>query len=296
VTHSRSLQILSISTAVFASACATDPADSVDTYEASASPGDVATHIMPIRNPDKVDNITPLVAPHLTFFGGPLLRNVDIHPVFWTSNVAFQSNINAFYPAVAGTGSALWAMLAQYGLGFRSAGWPAVVDNRPTGTFTDPQIQTEVLRLINAGSLPGPTSNTYYPVHFPAGVTIKLGTSTSCVQFCAYHSTFQVRNSAGTIINVNYGVVPDIGSPGCNGGCGGNTVVNNTDSVASHELVEAATDPAVGLATVFGPPLGWYDQGNNEEIGDLCNGIQGTSAGFVVQKEWSNAANACVDH
>jgi hypothetical protein len=127
-------------------------------------------------------------------------------------------------------------------------------------------------------------------------VTIKLGTSTSCVQFCAYHSTFQVRNSAGTIINVNYGVVPDIGSPGCNGGCGGNTVVNNTDSVASHELVEAATDPAVGLATVFGPPLGWYDQGNNEEIGDLCNGIQGTSAGFVVQKEWSNAANACVDH
>ena len=62
-----------------------------------------------------------------------------------------------------------------------------------------------------------------------------------------------------------------------------------------HSRVEATTDPAVGLATVFGPPLAWYDP-NNGEIGDICNAIQGTSAGFVVQKEWSNAANACVDH
>jgi len=295
VTHSRSLQILSISMPLLASACA---ADSADTYEASASTEGTATHITPLQNPDKaVANIAPNVAPHLTFFGGPILTHIDIHPVFWNANVAFQSNLNSFYPAVAGSGSALWTMLSQYNISSRLAGWPAVVDNKGTGTFTDAQVQSEVLRLINAGSLPGPVTNsTYYPVHFPAGVTIKLGTSTSCVQFCAYHSTFQVQNSAGTIINVNYGVIPDIGSPGCNGGCGGNTVVNNTDSVASHELVEATTDPAVGLATTFGFPLGWYDQGNNEEIGDLCNGIQGTSAGFVVQKEWSNAANACVDH
>jgi hypothetical protein len=115
--------------------------------------------------------------------------------------------------------------------------------------------------------------------------------SRSCVQFCAYHGTF-VRNG----VNVNYGVVPDIGQSGCNGGCGGSTVTNNTNSVASHELVEATTDPAVGLATVFGPPLGWYDQVDNGEIGDICNAQQGTTAGFVVQKEWSNAAHACVDH
>jgi hypothetical protein len=58
--------------------------------------------------------------------------------------------------------------------------------------------------------------------------------------------------------------------------------------------VEATTDPAVGLATFIGPPLSWYDQNNNAEISDLCNGQQGMVSGFVVQKEFSNAAAACV--
>lgn len=87
-----------------------------------------------------------------------------------------------------------------------------------------------------------------------------------------------------------------MGSGGCQAGCGTGTVTQNTDSVASHELIEAVTDPAVGLATVFGPPLGWYDQPDNQEIGDLCNAPQGTCGGFSVQKEWSNRNGACVDH
>ena len=111
------------------------------------------------------------------------------------------------------------------------------------------------------------------------------------MQFCAYHGTF-VRNG----VNVNYGVIPDIGQSGCNGGCGGSTVTNNTDSVASHELVEATTDPAVGLATTCVPPLAWYGQVDNGEIGDLCNGQEAANAcgTFTVQKEWSNSAHACV--
>jgi hypothetical protein len=123
--------------------------------------------------------------------------------------------------------------------------------------------------------------------------------SQSCVVFCAYHGTLQVQNGAGTIFNINYGVIPDQGG-GCAGGCGGNAQrVNNLDSVSSHELVEATTDPAVGLATVVGPPLGWYDP-NNGEIGDICNGQQGTTTGnghpYVIQLEFSNAVNDCVQN
>lgn len=283
--HSR-LLLLSLSLPLFASACATD--DDV-TDDAVIEPGGV--HMLPLTTGDKAQNaITPRIA-GLTFFGGPVLKNVNVHPVFWNSATKLQSNINSFYPAVIG-GSPLYKMLVQYssiGSGTAVAG---IVDTSSTASVRDSAVQSRISALITAGRLPAPTANTYYPVHFPSGMTITAPDgSRSCVQFCAYHGTF-VRNG----VNVNYGIIPDIGQSGCNGGCGGSTVTNNTDSVASHELVEATTDPAVGLATTFGPPLGWYDQVDNAEIGDLCNAQQGTTAGFVVQKEWSNAAHACVDH
>jgi hypothetical protein len=283
--HSR-LLLLSLSLPLFASACATD--DDI-TDDAVIEPG--GFHMLPLTTGDKPQNaITPRIA-GLTFFGGPVLKNVNVHTVFWNSATKLQSNINSFYPAVVG-GSPLYKMLAQYssiGSGTAVAG---IVDTSTTASVRDSAVQSRISALITAGRLPAPTANTYYPVHFPSGMTITAPDgSRSCVQFCAYHGTF-VRNG----VNVNYGIIPDIGQSGCNGGCGGSTVTNNTDSVASHELVEATTDPAVGLATTFGPPLGWYDQVDNAEIGDLCNAQQGTTAGFVVQKEWSNAAHACVDH
>jgi hypothetical protein len=188
----------------------------------------------------------------------------------------------------------LFDMLSQYSAIGRGSGVAGFVDNRTTTRVSDAAIHTELNRLFTAGSLPAPTANNYYPVHFPAGVTVTAPDgSQSCVVFCAYHGTY-VRNG----VNVNYGVIPDQGG-GCAGGCGGNAQrVNNMDSVASHELIEAVTDPAVGLATVFGPPLAWYDM-TNGEIGDICNGQQGTTVGgdgvtYTIQLEFSNAANNCV--
>jgi hypothetical protein len=298
MTNSRLLKLLSVSVSLMASACVADSATGVDNQEADqADQVESASTVkmLPIQNSSRIETdpaaaskIQPLVAPHLTNFGGPLLRNVSIHAVWWRSTTRFQSAFNAFYPSI--TNSPLWAILAQYGIGTGSAA-AGITDNDTATTISDASIHTELNRLFNAGSLPAPSANNYYPVHFPQGAHITAPDgSRSCVQFCAYHGTY-VRNG----VNVNYGVIPDVGDSGCNGGCGGNTVQNNEQSVASHELVEATTDPAVGLATVIGPPLGWYDP-NNGEIGDICNAQQGTTNGFVVQKEWSNAVNACVDH
>jgi hypothetical protein len=250
--------------------------------------------MMPIQGAEKAANVTPRIA-GLTYFGGPVLINVDVHPVFWNSTTKLQSNINAFYPAVIGSGSSLYtSLLPQYtnaagahiGTGTAVAG---ITDTKTTASVSDAQVRTELNNLFAASRLPLPNANRYYPVHFPSGMTITAPDgSRSCVQFCAYHGTY-VRSG----VNVNYGIIPDIGQTGCAGGCGGSTVTNNTDSVASHELVEATTDPAVGLATTFAAPLAWYDRVDNGEIGDLCNGQQSTAAGFTVQKEWSNRAGAC---
>ena len=95
---------------------------------------------------------------------------------------------------------------------------------------------------------------------------------------------------------VFYGVIPDQGGA-CAGGCGPSPVADGTTDVSSHELIEAVTDPGVGLAKSNASPLAWYDQSNGE-IGDICSGSgdSATEAGYTVQLEWSNAKNGCISH
>jgi hypothetical protein len=285
------LKLLFLPAALSVSACA---ADSATTDELVPINDTTVIHMLPMGDPAAAPQAAPPGA-HLTNFGGPTLVNVHVAPLFWNSGVQFQTNLNPFYNDVPN--SPIFTLLSQYGIG-HGDGQAGFVDTRATRSVSDATVQAEVLTQINAGHLPAPTANTYYPVHFPAGMNVTAPDgSRSCVVFCAYHGTFQVQNAAGTIVNVNYGVVPDQGG-GCAGGCGANAQrVNNLDSVASHELIEAVTDPAVGIATVFGPPLAWYDM-TNGEIGDICNGQQGTTTGnghaYTIQLEFSNAASNCV--
>ncbi len=277
------------------SGCAADssPADeSVDNVEVGAS----NVHLMPMHTTSEGSNgaLVSAAAPagaHLTYFGGPVISNVKVYSVFWNSSVPNQASLNSFYSTI--TGSAYLSWLSEYNtstqtIGLGSLGGSVVDTGAPTGsTITDTQIQAELSRLMAAGQLPANNANNLYMIHFPAGVTIKQGTSTSCVQFCAYHGTY-VRGGQ----NAYYGVIPDL-SGGCASGCGSNTKLNNTTSVASHEMIEAITDPAVGLAQNLAAPLAWYDN-TNGEIGDICNGQQGTVSGFTIQLEYSNALNACI--
>ncbi|HVY46846.1 MAG TPA: hypothetical protein VHB21_13255, partial [Minicystis sp.] len=228
---------------------------------------------------------------HLTYYGGPVLANVKVWTVFWNSSVPSQSTINAFYQTI--TSSAYFDWLTEYNtaaqtIGHGSLAGSVVDTGAPSGsTISDAQIQSEIKRLINAGQLPPNDANNLYMVYFPAGVTITQGGSSSCNEFCAYHGTFSLNGG-----NAYYGVIPDL-SGACASGCGNGTKIQNTTSVSSHEMIEAVTDPAVGLAQSLGSPLGWYDQVNGE-IGDICNAQQATVDGYVVQKEYSNALKDCI--
>ena len=237
--------------------------------------------------------VTPPAGAHLTYFGGPVLSNAKVQAVYWGSNVALQPHLNAFYGAI--TSSAYFDWLSEYNtptqhIGRGSFGGGHVITpSIHATTLTDAQIQKELAKQIAAGKLPKSDPNTIYMIHFPPGISITQHGSTSCVQFCAYHGTF--KKSAQ---NVYYGVIPDQGGA-CAGGCGPTPAADGTTDVSSHELIEAVTDPAVGLATTTGAPLAWYDQANGE-IGDICAGSGDSAqvAGFTVQVEWSNARGACV--
>ena len=122
-----------------------------------------------------------------------------------------------------------------------------------------------------------------------------MGGSSSCQAggFGGYHSSFRSGRA-----HVRYAVSPDMGAgSGCDTSCGGGSPLAAVTSVASHELVEAATDPEVGLAKGLAAPLAWYDSSHGE-IGDVCAGHDGKlragGAVWTVQKQWSNKAGACV--
>ena len=267
-------------------------------------------HYMPVeRNDPKgsaesfpLDSASPTatdapgpVGAHMNYNGGPVLSNVVIHTVYWGSSVANQAEFNTAYGKMVDSEYFDW--LSEYNtptqtIGRGSFGGSFVDTSPPSGNVTDVQIQTELARLIRAGSLPANDANNLYMIHFPPGVSITGpgGTSSSCVQFCAYHGTFVLNGK-----DAFYGVIPDLGGA-CAGGCGPGSQFDNTTMVASHEVVEAVTDPAVGLATVAGPPLAWYDNSNGE-IGDICAGPSIPPAvinGVTVQLEWSNRSNLCI--
>jgi serine protease len=274
-------------------------------------------HTMPWRDPNALQVQAAPAGAHLNYYGGKVISNVQVVQVNWgsTVNTTISSGMPGFYTAIT-SAPTFWDWIAnEYkttGLngvdgapgsnqGFGRGTFLSTVTITPTNTsaaLTDAQIQTEINSKIAAGTLPAPTDNVIYMINFPLGKSITDPSGgKSCVGggFCAYHGTFK-RGSQ----NVIYGVLPsnEPGS-GCNTGCGGSAnFFDNYTSVASHELVEAATDAEIGLTATVGRPIAWYDPSNGE-IGDICNAQQGTITAasgtvYTVQAEFSNVSNNCI--
>lgn len=284
-------------------------------------------HIVPVLDPSNLNNAAVgFAAPagaHLSYFGGPVISNVHVVQVLYGSGSynaqvagTASPSMGNFYSDLTGTNSGYTSLLTQYNTP-ASGGTNQTIGNgtfdglfqivpapgNNGSTITDTQIQAELLAQITAGHLPAPildaagNVNTLYMIFFPPGKTITQGGSSSCVPggFCAYHGTTSTTLNSKNLL---YGVHPDMQSGLCStGGCGNGGVFGNYTSVTSHELTEAITDADVGIATTFAPPLAWYDMVNGE-IGDICNGQQGTyvanGTSYTIQLEFSNAANNCV--
>jgi hypothetical protein len=278
---------------------------------------------VPFRDPAAPIIFAAPAGAHLSYFGGPVISNVQVVQILYGSGsynaqVAGTAtpSMGNFFADLTGTNSGYVNLLTQYNTPASGGTNQTIGNGTFIGTFQivpsaanngstidDSNIQAELLAQISAGHVPAPTTdaagnvNTLYMIYFPPGKTITQGGSSSCVGggFCAYHGT---TSNTFNSLNVLYGVHPDMqAGSGCSTGCGNSSVFGNYTSVTSHELTEAITDADVGIATTFSPPLAWYDM-TNGEIGDICNGQQGsyTANGttYTIQLEFSNAANNCV--
>ena len=265
----------------------------------------------------------------LTYYGGRVVSHVrtvgllygpGTYRTYVTGGVS--PNLGTFLTGVSGSAYLSWldgeyntvtpTPTANLGKTNQRIGWgtyAGLVSVTPSaangGThILDSQVQSELSAQIVAGHLPAPqkdaagNNNTDYVVYFPAGTSICIdgggGCSMASGGFCAYHGTIANVPGYG---EVYYTVMPDF-TPAA-GGCGTDPVeFHDATSVLSHELVETITDPEVGVASNYAPPLAWYDK-TNGEIGDICNAQQGTLLGsdgvtYSVQTEYSNALGRCV--
>lgn len=238
------------------------------------------------------DRLAPLLAQtgaptSVAYFNGPLLQNVSTQAVFlgsaWNSDPAksVRSQLDDYLSYLVI--SDVVTNLSEYSTNGMTIGTGAhngsiVLDQLVVGaTIDDSTIQQAVTDAIAGGTLPGPDANTLY-IAFPpprVSVTAPPPAGTSCADSCAYHGV--LTNNAA------YAVIPYPGCAGCE--------VNGSDfdgltCVISHEVCESITNPFDN---------GWHDA-NDNEIGDLCavpTWQTRQSGQYVVQKEWSNAANGC---
>ncbi len=272
-------------------------------------------------------------SPHLSYYGGQVIQNVNIVSVFWTANVdpAVVQYIPTFYSDITTSGYLGW--LSEYdtlgvlpvdgGLntlqgintGVFAGAYtitPSVCGTSAACTLDDSQIGAELAAQITAGNLPSPVIScdglhvdSIYMFEFPANVTITTGGETVCSQLCAYHFFTTIN---GRI--VPYGVHPDFAQQPCTGICAphanvsGRSYFDDVTSVHTHELAEAITDMNY---TGDVRPSAWIDPNNDTgncavgEIGDICSyqeslvTMSSTSQySWYVQQLWSNVAGDCI--
>jgi hypothetical protein len=244
---------------------------------------------------------------------GPILASANFVPVVFAGDT-LAGPIGSFMASIGG--SAYWTSVAsEYGVGAATSA-PLIVDSyAPAAAITDAQIQSWLANAIatdprflalnvpsDAGIQPPdpaavPPAGTLYVLFYPDGVTINDGAGTSCDAFGGYHYTTTLGNGATVI----YAVVPRCAM------FNGLTGIDAVTSGASHELLEATTDPE----PYANPAWVGTDQDHfiwelvigNGELGDMCSFVPDpyihpsdpALSSFLVQRMWSNKAAAAGD-
>ena len=235
---------------------------------------------------------------NLAYGGGPVMAGTaQVYAIFWEPTGSYVSpNYNSLILRYFGDvgSSGLYANNTQYTDSTGAAPSNAVlagswVDTSayPSTTIQDSDIQNEVTNAQNTNGWTSDNTHVFF-VFTAQNEVICSGSECSFTTFCGYHSYF------GT--NTIYAAMPYVGGvQGCNTPSSpNNDDADSTINVASHEQMEAATDPLLNA---------WTDS-SGQEIGDKCNFTFGTTASdgsdvnwnndpYLVQEEWDNTQNGC---
>lgn len=225
--------------------------------------------------------------PQVVTEGGPVLTAPKFVSITFPGDT-LASQIDDFSSKI-GAGAYWSATTSEYGVGPGTSS-AVHLTTAPTGsTISDDQIQ-QFLKDNIGTTLPANDPNTLYALYYPDGITVELQGGVGCTDFGAYHG--DVALGGGKF--AAYAVMPRCPPP-----FPGITTLDQLTASASHEYIEAATDPvatdkpAYGNADAQGG--GWALAGGGAEIGDMCAELgdvftKGSDVPYLVQRVWSNAA------
>jgi hypothetical protein len=244
-------------------------------------------------------------ASNLLYYGGPVIPHAKIYAVFWGGNVDANTrqNIGPFFGNIVDSGYMDW--LSEYDTNGKAVdgrdgthqhigrgsygGAFTIAPARTSNDLSDADVQAELEAQIAAGHLPPSDENSLYMTFFPAGVNISIEGQKSCSSFCAYHEGFKSKSGAP----VYYGVMPVCGGFGCGFG----DAFQNLCVAASHEAIEAVTDPFPTPGSNPAFPQAW-NTSDGQEIADLCQSSNGSVTGHgltsTVSGLWDNASSSCL--
>jgi hypothetical protein len=227
----------------------------------------------------------------LDYHGGPVMHKARHRSLWWGTDgfdVDIQKHVAKFFARFGRSGE--YETITQYGdaeglvQAAHLSGSRKVDPSPPPSIVSDLDVQAELRANFDNRRLGRPNESTLYYVFLPNGVTSTAYGMTSCVEYCAYHSYFDLDGMA-----IKYAVVP---YPSC-WGCQGYQLPDMSAAASSvtiftaHETREAVTDPLLNA---------WWDSATGMEADDRCAWqlFVDPDDGMQYQLEWSLAANGCV--
>ena len=248
----------------------------------------------------------------LIYHGGPVMAGeMQAYAIFWEPGGSFVSAtynklLKRFLRDIGNSG--LYENNEQY----TDVSGQAPTGAELAGTFVDtspypstPLLQDSALRneVLHAMSVKGwkPGITHLFLVYTALNEFICNSILRICSapigSSCGYH--FGFGTPAGVVL---YAALPYAGNDlahcyGLSGSPNHDAAADAEINITSHELIEAATDPAAS---------GWFGPGGlSDEIGDKCVGVFGplnedgadvsyNGHAYVVQEEWDNTAHGCV--
>jgi hypothetical protein len=229
----------------------------------------------------------PSVPSHHPFPQVPTRDGALLSPLHLVTIVPGNDSADAFaffnFSAFVGT-TAWWRRIApEYGLG-QAVPFGQLMGSPIVADVTDHDVFTYISDTVEANGGPARDGHTLYLLYLPPGINvIQAGTAnTACHLFAAYHARYGDRGD-------NLAVVQR---------CTETYPIENMTIAASHEIIEAATDP--DQHGYIMPPIArqpwtetvWnaFDLQGRAELADLCESTYFVENQSVFQRIWSNGA------
>jgi hypothetical protein len=174
----------------------------------------------------------------------------------------------------------------EYGLG-AAAGSARIVGPAIGADVADHDLFTYLDNVIQSHNGPFKNGNTLYLLYLPSGISVISNdvVNTDCKLYGGYHRAFGLKGDNMAVIQR----------------CSADEPLEQLTATASHEVIEAATDPtgrgfSAGLPPRTQPWTAsvWqsYFLRGRAEVGDLCDGTRIVEGAFTYQRVFSNRAAA----